>query len=63
MRDDTVEKVRFGSVFAAADRILRAARLEPLRPEGAQAELSKQRCCVTIALDDRKVIAAYPLRS
>jgi antirestriction protein ArdC len=32
--DGTVEKVRFSSVFSAADRILRAGRIEPDRPRG-----------------------------
>src|SRR5262249_47952955 len=32
--DGTVEKVRFGKVFGAADAILKAGRLEPDRPAG-----------------------------
>lgn len=31
--DGTVEKVRFGSVFSAADRILKAGRINPTRPD------------------------------
>jgi hypothetical protein len=34
MGDSTVEKVRFGKVFAAADAILKAGRIEPDVPRG-----------------------------
>jgi hypothetical protein len=42
MRDGTVEKVRFGAVFAATDKILKAGRVEPDRPHSAP-EKTEQR--------------------